>query len=189
MKKFFYKRTHIPSGETWVLESEHHTERAFINSLVTWTRWADLTTPRVWEYVDATEDCTEAEVDLTSVAKLTVEAFAERAQETFRNSVLKLMEEYMLRELAKWQKNFPKRVVSIMDSQFSTGVYVDGEFIGGHPLDVDNRMVAMFEPLFNVVDWYINFADQYDVEIGAVTIAPKGTGTDARWIHERIEYV
>jgi hypothetical protein len=40
-----------------------------------------------------------------------------------------------------------------------------------------------------VIDWYINFADEYGVEIGAVTIAPKNTGTDARWIHERIEYV
>jgi hypothetical protein len=139
--------------------------------------------------VDVTEPLTNAEVDLTGVAKLTVEAFAERAQETFRNSVINLMETYMLRELAKWQKNFPKRVVSFMDSQATTSVYVDGEFIGGHPLDVDRRMVAMFEPLFNVIDWYINFADEYGVEIGAVTIAPKNTGTDTRWIHERIEYV
>ena len=187
MKKFFYKRTHIPSGKTWVLESEHHTERAFINSLVTWTRWADLTVPHVWEYVDVTEPLTNAEVDLTGIARLTVETFAERAQETFRNSVINLMETYMLRELAKWQKNFPKRAVSIMDSQATTNVYVDGKAYGSGDVDVDGRLVDMFKPLHKVVEWYFNFADEYGVEIGAVTIAPKGT--DTRWIHERIEYV
>lgn len=182
MKKFFYKRTHIPSGQTWVLESEHHTERAFISSLVTWTRWADLAQTPVWDYVDVTADCIEAEVDLTGIAKLTVEEFAERAQQTYTDSVVNLMEEYILREITKVQKRFPKRAISIMDNQLTTNVHVDGNFITN-----DDRVGKLFAPLFDVIDWYNKFADEYRVTIGGLTVAPEGY--EKQWIHERIEYV
>lgn len=183
MKKFLYKRTHIPTGKSEVVESLTGTEVKFKKSLAEWNHWAGIGPgERIWKYEAVPAEHTDAEVDLTGIAKTTVELFAERAQQTYTDSVVNLMEEYMLREITKVQRRFPKRAISIMDNQLTTNVHVDGKFITN-----DDRVGKLFAPLFDVIDWYNKFADDYRVTIGGLTVAPEGY--ERQWIHERIEYV